>query len=430
VSPKRSSGFNTMARVLADLNREAERTRRAALRQQTEAARAAERARRARERAAVANEKERAHLHAEARAAEAAHMTAEIDHSVATVSGVLLEATAHPHAIDFEKLKQAPKVEAFDPEGLDRPEPGPTLIEQEFIPPDPPALPEAPHLGGIRHGAAARHAEEVARIQAEHERTVASARAQHDEAARQARLEHEEKLRAHSEREQARLAKLAAKEAEHDRLRNEALEAARRQHEEIDGFQRDFESRDPHAVASYFSLVLRASPYPDGFPQAFDVSFLPGDSELLIEYELPPSEIVPVIRGHRYTKSRDEIDEVARPNTERKAIYRDVVSQVVLRCVHEVFDADPDAVLKGVGVNGYVEGLDRATGQPSRVYLVSVRVSREAFTAIAPEKVDAADCLLGLDGLLSRNALDASPVKTLFDFAALKSDAYESSDSM
>jgi restriction system protein len=427
MSPKKKSGFNTMMRVMADLNREAERTRRAALRQQTEAARAAERAQRARERAAAASEKERARLHAEARAAEAAHLTAEIEQSIASVTGVLVDATARSHAIDFEELKRPPEIPPFDPQGLDRPEPQPEMAEPEFVAPPPPTLPEAPRLGGLRHGAAARHAEEVARMQAEHEEEVRAARSKHDEAVQRARLEHEEKLRAHAEREQARLTELKAKEAEHDRLHQEVLGAAREQHEEIDALRRDFESGDAQAIAAYFSLVLRGSAYPDVFPEDFDVTYLPTGAELLIERELPPSEIVAAIRGHKYTKTRDEIDQIARPATERKSLYRDVICQVVLRCIHEVLDADTRGVIQAVGVNGYVEGVDKSTGQPSRVYLVSARVPREVFVTVAPEKVDAAECLAGLGAQVSRNPLDASPVETLFDFEGLKTDAYESS---
>ena len=67
------------------------------------------------------------------------------------------------------------------------------------------------------------------------------------------------------------------------------------QHAEIDSFQREFSAGSPFAIVNYFTMVLTASNYPDGFPQHAKLAYVPESRQLVIEYDLPSLEIVPAV---------------------------------------------------------------------------------------------------------------------------------------
>ena len=89
------------------------------------------------------------------------------------------------------------------------------------------------------------------------------------------------------------------------------LKQEERNHE-INELENGYQNGDPTAIVSYFNLVLEGSSYPDGFPQEFRIAYVPESKELVIEYELPGIEIVPIVSEFRYIKTRDVFDELPR----------------------------------------------------------------------------------------------------------------------
>src|SRR5438045_9011134 len=109
------------------------------------------------------------------------------------------------------------------------------------------------------------------------------------------------------------------------------------QHAEIDTFQRELSTGSPSAVMNYFTLVLEASDYPDGFPQHAKIAFVPESKQLVIEYDLPSFDVVTEVGAYKYMKTKDDVTETARPLDQRKALYSSVVAQVPLRTSYELF---------------------------------------------------------------------------------------------
>jgi restriction system protein len=64
--------------------------------------------------------------------------------------------------------------------------------------------------------------------------------------------------------------------------------------------------------------------------------------DLVIDFELPPHEVVPLERSFKYVQTRDKIEAQARPLKEIRPTYADLIAQVALRTLHEVFSV-PDA---------------------------------------------------------------------------------------
>lgn len=93
-----------------------------------------------------------------------------------------------------------------------------------------------------------------------------------------------------------------------------ALEAEVRDHNAaVDELERDFRAGVPDAVEEYFTELLALSQYPSGFPRNYQVAYRQEPCELVVEYQLPPVELIPTKRDFKYIKARREIDELSRP---------------------------------------------------------------------------------------------------------------------
>ncbi|MDP1737518.1 MAG: restriction endonuclease [Caulobacter sp.] len=197
----------------------------------------------------------------------------------------------------------------------------------------------------------------------------------------------------------------------------EALVAAADAHnEEIDEFQTAFFSREPEAIKAYYEIVLANSDYPDSFPNSIRVGFVPESRQLVVEFQLPTlDEAVPTVEKYTFIKTADEIREKSRTDKSRKAQYIDVISQIVLRSVYEVFSADASAPVDVVAINGFVVATDPSTGREVQPCIVSLRVGRETFSTLELRSVEASACLKRLNASVSRSPAELAAVKPVVD---------------
>lgn len=357
--------------TIVQLQREAERDRERRAQAALRAQRAGERAAAAQSRAHMQDQRLRERLYAEDRAREAADDTAELDRQVEALETVLAATLHVDDYLDLEALKQAPQQPVFDPAVVGLPPPPPLLAD---------FLPAAPSgIGRVFGGA--KHAEQTQQRQRDYEQAVQA---------------HQAQIRQHTDRlETAR--------------RQHAAETARvlQEHQghvgEVCALQRGLATGDPHAVVRYLDLVLEAAEYPEGFPHRWRMTYTPESRQLVIEYELPPLDVVPAAKAWKYVKSSDSITATARPATQARAMYAGVVMQTALRVVHEVLEADRDSVVRTIVFNGQVSGIDPATGQSIRPCLVAFATSRERFLQVDLARVEPAACLEHLEARVSKN---------------------------
>jgi restriction system protein len=261
--------------------------------------------RQAKEQARLAREREKAakeaHLLAQQGAAEA--KTAAVEQQIRDLDEVLASALPR-HPVSFSGLMAPSAPPRFEPGALAAGNPPPDWAD--FAPVDPKGL--ARIFGGN-----SRHAREVAEAQVRFDVAV----------------------KAHAQAEAARQRALANAKAAYD------LQVAADQKRVVDvrARQSAFISGDPEAVEWFVSRVLDASRYPRGFPRRYQVAYRPENRDIVVEFELPPQEVVPVMRGYRYVKARDAIDPLPRPQNETRQRYKRLMACVALRTLHEIFTA-------------------------------------------------------------------------------------------
>lgn len=216
--------------------------------------------------------------------------------------------------------------------------------------------------------------------------------------------------------EEERKQKLIELEKEYEVQKKTFEDDKKQRNAEVDELEHSYKEGEPRAVIAYNTMVLERSQYPEGFPQNFQVAYVPESNELVIDYELPDPSIVPTAQEYKYIKSKDIIEEKSRKANSIKEIYQSVVSGVALRTIHEVFEADQGNHVEVVVFNGFIKTTDPATGKDITPFLISVQANKQAFREIELSKVDKNICLRNLGARVSPRPHEIQPVKPIIEF--------------
>jgi restriction system protein len=122
------------------------------------------------------------------------------------------------------------------------------------------------------------------------------------------------------------------------------------------------------------------------------------------------------VAEYKYVRSGDKITERARPARERQELYKSVVAQVTVRTLHEIFEADRDALIETMVFNAHVDTINAATGKPQNPCLITLMTTREEFLGRDFTHVDALACLLDLSASVSKSPAELVPVRPVLDF--------------
>ncbi|MFI9227649.1 restriction endonuclease [Streptomyces rimosus] len=355
---------NGLVAVWAEAQRQQQRRQEAQRRAGEQARRDQERQQRDTERAMARMQRERQAAYRQQREADARRRTEELEARMAELSGLLADGCRAP-AFTPAALRRPEHVEPFAPGRLAVPVPMP----------DPSAY--QPQGGGWGLGGG-RRAQEEARARYEHDWHAAQAA------------------------EAQRLRQLEDYRRQYDRWAAGQLAEIRSHNAAVEDLLRGLRDGDPEAVVEYFSAALYATGRPQGFPRRVRAAYDPAARQLVLDWELPGFDIVPEAKAVRYMYAADQDKDVARPVTQRRTAYRDVLAQSVLLVLHDLFAADTSGALDSVTVNGFVDDVDPATGRPAQIFLATVSAPRTAFEQLHLAQVSAVDCLTdGLRGQLS-----------------------------
>ena len=332
-------------------------------------------------------ERQREHrrLYAEARTADAAAANAGVRARLSDLDGLLLSTLDVDDHIDLDRFKKPVQVPPFDPGKLGRRLPEPSW--ESFAPPEPRGVGKI--LGGERI----------------HQQQVDAAKRAFQEARGR-----------WVEAETRRLRQLAERERQYDENRARYEARLISYNAEVDRFAAAVAGADPASVVEYFAMVLGNSVYPDDFPQHFRLAYLAPQRRLLVEYHLPPVEVIPVVKEYRYDRVRDDLSAVPRDEGEIRRRYTEIIAMVALRTIHEIIEADRGELVGEVLFNGIVDTIDRRTGQFVRPCLVSLRAERDVFAAIKLRRVDPIACLRHLQAGLSPQPDQLEGVPPVIDF--------------
>ena len=375
--------------------RERQRAERAAVREHNASLRRAEKAQRALEKAqaafARASEAERKRLEKEAKEAYIAAKEAEAEEQNLRLAEIdsdlesLLDATLKvDDYFDLEVLRAVavhPPFESKYESPVPVPDPVPDPPKPVLVEPDAPKGLFASLFGQKKHAAA------VARSHAKYEEALAKWRSDIE----RVRVHRQSTAEAHARAEKHRLAllKKARETYAQECAAREAEVAA--SNKSLDALIANLGYGTPEAVQEYVSIVLSNSVYPAHFAVTHDFEFEASTAELRLHVVVPGPTTIPETKSFKYTKSSDEITSTALSQKTCRDRYASIVSQVALRSLHEVFEADRRSLIRTIRLEVGTDTIDPATGRRAYIPFVVVGAERDAFlefdlSAVVPDR--------------------------------------------
>lgn len=157
--------------------------------------------------------------------------------------------------------------------------------------------------------------------------------------------------------------------------------------------------KDFNAIIEYCDMVLSNSEYPDTFPQVYDIGYNPETRILLLDYYLPSKEDIPTLKEVKYIILQNKFKEIYISESELNNLYDDILYQITLRTIHELYEADVINAIASIIFNGYVKFIDKGTGKEITSCILSIQAEREEFLSINLKEVDPKTCFKTLKGI-------------------------------
>jgi hypothetical protein len=143
-----------------------------------------------------------------------------------------------------------------------------------------------------------------------------------------------------------------------------------------------FNAQGSEAFVAILQEELATSVYPYGMQGSFAAVYRSEVRELLIEYELPRANVIPIVKSYQYIRTSGIVQPRPQSEAQRKEQYEKLIARVTLRTLAEAFDAAPETLVSGIAFNGYVSAVDPTSGRPIRPCLISIGTTRDTFAEI------------------------------------------------
>jgi restriction system protein len=334
----------------------------------------------------------------------AADRTKELEASLYTVRSLLLDSLTKQQAFDWEGLKDKGRFSS----------PGPLRPTHAALPPEP--LRNEPRfvvdavttrLKLIDWVIPGRRRKKIYDAKVEEDRKQAEAADRYS----RAHTEWKRLCQKISQENQIVQSEFEAALANWKREAHDFMERQQGYNLGIDEFHFQYLRQSTDALIRYWHEVLTRSAYPDSFPRDCSLSFDPASRILVLDYELPNQSAVPNKKQVKYVPSRQEFQDVFLSEAEFKHLYDDVLYQICLRTLYELFQADDVNVIDSVVFNGWVRSIDKATGADTHPCVMTVQVMKDEFMALNLAQIDLKSCFRALKGISGGRLVDLAPVR-------------------
>lgn len=193
---------------------------------------------------------------------------------------------------------------------------------------------------------------------------------------------------------------------EYDILENEwkqskidFYKAQERSNLEVDKLKSHYLEYNPESIIQYCELVLNNSLYPDFLPKDFDLDYIKDSKMLLVEFVLPAPELYPTLTEVKYIATKKELKEYHLSATQVAKKYDTLIYNIVLRTLHELFEADQANAIEIIVFNGWVKAINKATGKKENNCIVSIQAKKEEFVEINLSQIDPKACFKNFKGI-------------------------------
>ena len=184
----------------------------------------------------------------------------------------------------------------------------------------------------------------------------------------------------------------------------------------VDKWQSSFEEGHGKAIEKYISKVLDRSQYPEGMEdRSYDIQYDPISQTVIIAFELPSPDQIPRTLQHTFIATRNVTNTNEMKPKEFASYYEDVLYQICLRTMHEVFESVYIDAIKSVVFNGWITGADAKTGKQFHSCVISCMSPRNEFFELNLSAVNPKECFRHLKGISAGPLIQLAPVCPVMD---------------
>ncbi|OYZ01003.1 MAG: restriction endonuclease [Sphingobacteriia bacterium 28-36-52] len=179
----------------------------------------------------------------------------------------------------------------------------------------------------------------------------------------------------------------------------------------IEELKEQYLKMDTSAIIEYCDLVLGNSEYPDTFPKSYELDYIPETKILVVEYSLPSLEQFPTLNEVKVIKN--ELKEYHISDAQLQRMFDTAMYNITLRTLHELFEADIINAIEAISFNGWVESVNKATGNHQNNCILSIQVKKNDFLNINLSLVDPKTCFKNFKGVGSSKLSGLTPIQPI-----------------
>lgn len=184
---------------------------------------------------------------------------------------------------------------------------------------------------------------------------------------------------------------------------------------EIDNFKNSFESGEVESVERYANMVVNASKFPEAISLNFDIFYVSDRRTLIVNVDLPSPDDVPKEIEYKYVSTKNEISVKLIKDKEFKILYNNLIGQIAIKILHELFVSIYPDLLDFIVLNGNVSSINTKTGQEINNCILSIQANKDYFETLNLEKIDPLDCISGMKGVVASEFINLAPVKPILN---------------
>lgn len=181
----------------------------------------------------------------------------------------------------------------------------------------------------------------------------------------------------------------------------------------VDSLKEDFENGKTEAVEKELKRFFTKSKYPQFINLNYDFFYSSERRTVIVDVSLPDPENIPNQVEYKYIPSKGDFSIKTMKSKEFNEFYDNLIAQISIRTIHEVFQCIYPDILDFVVLNGYVQAVDKKTGNDINNCILSIQAEKDYFLGLNLELVSPMECIKGMKGVIASDFINLAPVKPI-----------------
>lgn len=164
----------------------------------------------------------------------------------------------------------------------------------------------------------------------------------------------------------------------------------------IDNLKNEYLSGEINSINLLLNLILENSHFPDFLQKKFNVVYNPLEKMVIVNFPLPTKASLPAIKKYKYVASENSVFKVKFSEREQNKLFEDVIFQISIKTIYEIFSLDLINKISAVQFNGYIEEQEKS-------FIISINCSKALFSEILFNNTDFKTLIKKLNGKYKKN---------------------------